>query len=82
LRYTELSRVKAALAEIMAVERRGRFIRVLTAESPPQGGPLLSQSGSAGQSARVRPGHAWKCAENSEKEEPCRGYGPEDQKAE
>src|SRR6266851_4453130 len=48
----------------------------------PQGGPLMSQLGSAGQCARVRPGRALYCAENSEKEEPCRCQGPDDQMTE
>ena len=73
---------EVALEGKMAVERDRRLIRAFLAESGPQGGPSMSQLGSAGQCARVRPGRVLYCAENSEKEEPCRCQGPVYQMAE
>jgi hypothetical protein len=43
----------------MAVQRDRCLIRAFSAESRPQGDPLLSELRSAGQWARVRPGRAW-----------------------
>ena len=57
-------------------------VRAFLAASHPQGDPLMSQLGSAGQWARVRPGRAWKGAEDSEKEGPCRVQGPDDEMTE
>ena len=50
---------EVALEGKMAVERNRSLIRAFSAESRPQGGPLLSQLASAGQWARVRAGRAW-----------------------
>jgi hypothetical protein len=73
--------LEVALEERMAVKRDRRLVRALSAESPPRGGPLMSQLGSAGQSARVRPGHRWLCAENSENKQACRGHESKSQMA-
>ncbi len=59
LRDRQLSHREVALKERVAFERDRRLIRALPAETLLQGGPLLSQLGSAGQRARVRSGHAW-----------------------
>jgi hypothetical protein len=63
-------------------QTRSQPLRALLAENPPQGGPLMSQLGSAGLWARVRLGRAWKATENSEKEELCRGQDPDDEMTE
>lgn len=73
---------EVALEERMAVERDHRLMRTLSAVSPPEGGLLTSQLGSAGQWAKVRPRRAWEGAKNSEKEEPWRGHGSDDEMTE